>query len=286
MSEATGRKKLTIRDIAAMKKRGEPIAMATAYDYVTTKLVEDAGIEMILVSDWGVATTLLGYRDAAQVKWEEVLFYLRGVCRNAKSALVVGSMPFGSYQQSTTDAVRGAVQFMKAGADALKLEGAGPTIECVRAISEAGVVCIGDLGATPHHTKVRGRSGAYGDNAEEAVQLLHDAQALEQAGAWGLILEGVPDRIAKAVCSETELIVLGTAGTPGCDGQMLTTHSILGMPQDPTPPFSPSYVDLQSRMIDALNAWCAEVQDLAFPSSKQTFSIKDEQYERFLSLLG
>ena len=284
MSEPA-RKKLTIRDLQSMKGCSEPIAVATAYDYVTTKLVEAAGIEVILVSDWGIATTLLGYPTALQVKWDEVLFYLQGVCRIAQRAVVVGSLPFGSYQLSNLDAVRNAAQFMKAGADVVKVEGAGPAIDRVRAISEAGIICVGHLGATPHYVKRRGGLYPLGKSAEEAAQLAEDAQALEEAGAWALILEGVPGRVAEVICQKTSLIVIGAGGTPGCDGQMLTTHSILGMPEAVPPLFTRRYADFEGRMLDAVNAWCAEVRDMEFPTEKQTFGIKDEQFGRFVDMI-
>jgi len=268
-----------------MKERGEPIAVATAYDYVTTKLIEAAEIEVILVSDWGIATTLLGYPTALPLKWDEVLFYLQGVCRIAQSAVVVGSLPFGSYQLSNLEAVHNAAQFMKAGADAVKVEGAGTTIDRVHAISEAGIICIGHLGATPHYVKQRGGLHPVGQTAEEAVQLIREGQALAEAGAWALILEGVPDRVAEVICRKTNLIVIGAGGTSGGDGQMLTTHSILGMPEAVPPLFSRQYADFEGRMGEALNAWCAEVRNLQFPTEKQTFGIKDEQFERFLDMI-
>ena len=279
-------KKLTIRDLQNMKVRGEPIAVATAYDYVTTKLVEAAEIEVVLVSDWGIATTLLGYPSALQVKWDEVLFYLKAVTRLVEHAFIVGAMPFGSHNVSNVEAVRNAALLMKAGADAVKLEGAGQMVERVRAISQTGIICVAHLGATPQLVKQLGALPQVGQTAEDAAQLLKDAELLEDAGAFALILDGVPDRVAEVIARKTKLITIGAEGTAGCDGQMLTTHSILGMPEAVPSLFSSHYANFYDRMLAAVNAWAAEVRSLQFPTKKQTFTIPDEEFQRFLDMLS
>jgi len=285
MAKHAQKKKLTIRDFQSMKERGEPIAVATAYDYVTTRLIETAEIDIVLVSDWGIATTLLGYQTALQVKWDEVLFYLKAVARLVKHAFVLGAMPFGSYNVSDVESVRNAALFMKAGADAVKVEGAGPIINRIHAMSEAGIICVAHLGATPHFIKQMGGLHIAGQTAEEAAQLVKDAQLVEEAGAWALILEDVPDRVAEVIAQKTNLIIIGAGGTSGCDGQMLTIHNILGMPEAVSLIFSRHYANFYDRMIEALNAWCAEVRNLQFPTKKQTFSIPDDQFERFLDMI-
>jgi len=286
MSQPAQKKKLTIADLRGMKERGEPIAVTTAHDYVTTKLVDEAEIDAVLVSDWSVATSVLGYATALQAKWDEVLFYLQGVCRIVEHAVVIGSLPFGSYHVSDAEAVRNAARLMKAGADTVKVEGAGPIIDRAHAISQAGILCVGHLGATPHSVKRRSGLCPFGQKAEEAAQLVKDAQALAQAGAWAIMLEGVPDRVAEIVCRKTNAIIIGAGGTSDCDGQMLTIYSILGMPEAVSPLFSRQYADFEGSMLAALNAWCAEVRNLEFPTEKQTFDIKDEQFERFLEVIN
>jgi 3-methyl-2-oxobutanoate hydroxymethyltransferase len=286
MSEATSRKKLTIRDLRSRKAHGEPIAVATAFDYVTTKLVEEGEIDVVLVSDWAVATTLLGYPSALHVKWDEVLFYLKAVARLVQYAFVVGAMPFGSYNVSDVEAVRNASLFMKAGADAVKLEGAGQTVDRIRAISRTGTICVAHLGATAHQEKQLSGLHPVGQTAAEAAQLVEDAQLLVEAGAFALILEGMPERVAEVIREKTEVITFGAGGTPGCDGQMLTTHSILGMPEAVLPLFSRHYADFYDRMLTGVNAWAAEVRGVQFPTAKQTFTIADAEFERFLDMIG
>ncbi len=274
--------KLSIPNLQRMKAAGKPIAMTTAHDYVTTRLADAAGIDMLLVSDWSIATTLLGYSTALQAHWHEVLFYLQAVCRLARRALVVGSLPFGSYQRSVEDAVKHAGLMLKAGADAVKLEGGGSAIDQVRTLCAAGIPCMGHLGATPQSVKRRGGLRPFGQTADEATQLLADALALDSAGAWAVMLEGVPDSVAGLIGQRTSLILIGAGGTAGCDGQMLTMHSILGLPELVAPLCSRHYADLSSRMLTALNTWCAEVRDLRFPTAKQTFGIKDEEFAHFV----
>ena len=285
MSEAVPRGKLTIRDLQRMRERSEPIAVATAYDYVTTKLIEAAGIEVALVSDWGIATTLLGYRMSSQVTWDEALFYLTGVCRIAESAWIVGSLPFGSYQVSDGQAVRNAAKIMKAGADAVMLEGLACSVDRVRSISRSGIICVVYLGATPHYRRIMGGRSSLGQTAEEAAQLVREAQELEEAGASVLILEGIPHRVAVTIGQRTDLVTVGSGGTRGCDGQLLTTHSVLGMPEAMSPMLLRTYADFESRMLTALDEWCSEVRSSDFPTSKQTFSIKDDEFERFMGMI-
>ncbi len=274
--------KLNIPELLRMKAAGEALSMATAHDYVTTRLIDAAGIDMVLVSDWSIATTLLGYSTALQVKWHEVMFYLQAVCRLVQHAVVIGAMPFGSYQGAVEATVQHAGLMMKAGVDAVKLEGGGPTIERVRALYAAGIPCVGHLGATPQSVKMRGGLRPYGQTCDEAAQLLSDVQALEAAGAWAVILEGVPNRVAARIGERTRLILIGAGGTAPCDGQMLTTHDILGLPEPVAPLSSRHYADFTARMLTAVNAWCAEVRDLQFPTDKQTFGIKDGEFAQFL----
>jgi 3-methyl-2-oxobutanoate hydroxymethyltransferase len=285
MSPTEEVKKLTIRDLVRMKHTGERIAAATAYDYVTTKLVEAAGVEMVVVSDRGIATTLLGYRLPAQVKWAEVLFYLQGVSRIAQRAVVVGVLPFGSFQVSNEEAVRNATRMMKLGADAVMLADVGCSVERACAIAQSGVVSLVQLGALSLQNGPAHRSPTRDWVAQDAAYLVDRARALEEAGVWGLVLDGIPERAARVINERTSVVTIGTGGMTGCDGDLLTTHGILGLPEAAGPQSPRAYADYGKRMVEAIDAWCSEVRSLSFPTDKQTFGIKDEEFGRFLNMV-
>jgi 3-methyl-2-oxobutanoate hydroxymethyltransferase len=217
---------------------------------------------------------------------EHVLFYLHALARLVEHAFILCPMPFGSYQTSNEDALHHASRLMKAGAESLKLEGGGSTIERVQALAEVGIPCAGHLGYTPQQFHCLGGQRVVGDTAEEAYQLCQDALGLEEAGAWGVILQNVPDPVARTVRERSGLITIGAGGTRGCDGQMAPIHDLLGWPQRVKPLFSVQYGDFFNRAVAALNRHCAEVQELRFPSKEHTFSISEDEFDAFTKQIG
>jgi len=278
--------KLTLRDLKTMQRAGEPITAATAYDYASIHLVEEAEIDILVPSDWGIATTLFGQRTALQATLDHVVFYLKALGRLAQRGFVLAPMPFGSYEVSNEEAVANAALLMKAGADSVKLEGGGLVAERVRALSEMGIPCAGHLGYTPQQIRRLGGERAVGDVAGEAAALLRDAQALEEAGAWGVVLQHVPERVARIITDRTALITIGAGGTRGCDGHMVLTHDLVGWPQCERPLFSVQYAEFFERAVAALNRHCAEVQALEFPTEEHTFHIPEDEFEKFLDEIG
>ena len=277
---------VSLRELRAKRTAGEAITAATAYDYIGVRMAEEAGVDILVPGDWGMATTLLGYPTALQATMEHLLFYLHALARLAKHGFILAPMPFGSYQTSNEDAARNASRLMKGGADSVKLEGGGSSIERVRTLTEIGIPCAGHLGFTPQQTHRLGGERVVGDSAEEARQLLGDASALEDACAWGVILQNVPKRVARVVTDRTDLITIGAGATKGCDGHLVLLHDLLGWPQRIRPLSSVQYGDFFNRAVDALHRHCAEVQALQFPTRDHTFGIPEAEFDEFMRRIG
>lgn len=278
--------KLTLRNLRAMKADGKPVTAATAFDFASIRLVEEAEIDIIIPCDWSLSTTLLGNRTALQITLEHVLLYVRGLARLAERGFVLAPMPFGTYQVSNEDAARNATQLMKAEADAVKLEGGGPTIERVRALAEMGIPCCGHLGYTPQCESWLGGERVVGDTSHKAASIYRDAKALQEAGAWGLILQNVPEEVARTITERTSLITLGAGGTRGCNGQFVLTHDLVGWPMHMEPLFSVRRADFAGRAVAALNRHYDEVQASEFPGAEHTFKIPDDEFAAFLKEIG
>jgi 3-methyl-2-oxobutanoate hydroxymethyltransferase len=215
---------------------------------------------------------------------DEMLFMTRAVTRGARRPLVVGDMPFGSYQVSDEEAVQNAIRFVKeAGADVIKLEGAGPSLSRVRSIVGAGIGVMGHLGLTPQSATVLGGFKAQGRSAEAAQRLLEDALALEAAGCFALVLEAVPGPVAERVTAELEIPTIGIGAGAGCDGQVLVWHDLLGLYDGRTPRFVKQYADLRGEISRALAAYAADVRSGAFPEERHTYAMPEEELARFES---
>jgi 3-methyl-2-oxobutanoate hydroxymethyltransferase len=276
--------KLALPELAEMKRRGDKIVMVTAYDASSGRLADAAGIDLILVGDTAAMVVLGHESSTVPVTMDEMLFMTRAVTRGARRPLVVGDMPFGSYQVSDDDAVRNAIRFVKeAGADVVKLEGAGPSLSRVGAIAGAGIGVMGHLGLTPQSATVLGGFKAQGRTAERAEQLLHDARALEAAGCFALVLEAVPAPVAERVTEELEIPTIGIGAGAACDGQVLVWHDLLGLYDGRTPRFVKQYADLKSEIARALDAYAADVRAGAFPEERHTYAMPEEELVRFAS---
>jgi 3-methyl-2-oxobutanoate hydroxymethyltransferase len=218
------------------------------------------------------------------VTMDEMLFMTRAVTRGARRPLVVGDMPFGSYQVSDEEAVRSAIRFVKeAGADVVKLEGAGPSLSRVRSIVGAGIGVMGHLGLTPQSATVLGGFKAQGRSAEAARRLLEDALALEAAGCFALVLEAVPAPVAERITAELEIPTIGIGAGAGCDGQVLVWHDLLGLYEGRTPRFVKQYADLRGEISRALAAYAADVRNGAFPEERHTYAMPEDELARFES---
>ena len=277
------RKKVTTLTLRAKKERGEPISMLTAYDYPTALAMDQAGVDAILVGD-SLGMVVLGYENTLPVTMEEMLHHSRAVSRGAKSALLVGDMPFMSYQVSVEEAVRNAGRFLQnGGMDAIKLEGGRERVAAIRAIVEAGIPVMGHLGLTPQSVHQLGGFRAQGKTARAAQRLLEDAHLLEEAGCFSLVLESVPAQLAEYISQQISIPTIGIGAGAGCDGQVLVTHDLLGLFDRFTPRFVKQYADLHAEMQKAFASYIADVQSLQFPAAEHTISMEPAEWTEFLS---
>jgi 3-methyl-2-oxobutanoate hydroxymethyltransferase len=264
-----------------MKRRGDKIAMVTAYDAPAALLADEAGVELILVGDTA-AMVMLGHESTVPVTLDEMIFLTRAVTRSARRPLVVGDLPFGSYEISDEQAVASAIRLVKeGGADVVKLEGAGRMISRVRAIAESNIGVMAHVGLTPQSATKLGGFRAQGRTAEAALKLHDDALALQEAGAFALVLEAVPAPVAAAITEAVAIPTIGIGAGAGTDGQVLVWHDLLGMYQGHTPRFVKRYAELAHEIGAALGEYVADVRSGAFPEEKHTYAISDEELARF-----
>jgi 3-methyl-2-oxobutanoate hydroxymethyltransferase len=275
--------KLPLTDLADMKRRRERIVMVTAYDYPSGSLADAAGVDLVLVGD-SAAMTVLGNESTVPATMDEMVMLTRAAVRGAKRPLVVADMPFGSFQISDEEAVRSAVRFVKeAGADAVKVEGAGLTVSRVLALVGAGIPVMGHVGLTPQSATMLGGFRAQGRTSARARQLLDDARTLEQAGCFSLVLEAVPAPVAARITEELTIPTIGIGSGRDCDGQVLVYHDLLGLYQGREPRFVKRYAELATEIQDAIERYAADVRSGAFPGDEHTYSIPDEELAAFLS---
>jgi 3-methyl-2-oxobutanoate hydroxymethyltransferase len=266
-----------------MKRRRERIVMVTAYDYPSGRLADAAGVDIVLVGD-SAAMTVLGHASTTPATMDEMLMLTRATARGAKRPLVVADMPFGSFQVSDEEAVQNAIRFVKeAGADAVKLEGAGPTVSRVLALVGAGIPVMGHVGLTPQSATMLGGFRAQGRTAAKAKQLLDEARTLEQAGCFSVVLEAVPARVAARITQELSVPTLGIGSGRDCDGQVLVYHDLLGLYHGKSPRFVKRYAELAPVIEDALERFAADVRSGAFPGDEHTYSIPEDELAEFLS---
>ena len=273
--------KLPLPEIAEMKGRGDRIVMVTAYDAPSGRIADDAGVDLILVGD-SAAMVVLGHDSTVPATIDEMVILTRAVNRGARRPLVIADLPFGSYQISDEQALETSVRFVKeAAADAVKLEGAGPTLSRVRALTSAGIPVMGHIGLTPQTATMLGGFKAQGRTAAKASQLYEDALALEAAGCFSLVLEAVPAPIAAHVTQALEIPTIGIGAGAACDGQVLVWHDLLGLYEGRPPRFVKQYAELAPVIRDAVARYAADVRDGAFPEEKHTYAISDEELALF-----
>ncbi len=272
--------KNTAATFAAAKAKGEKLSMLTAYDYSTAKLEDESGINGILVGD-SLGNVVLGYEDTVSVTMEDMIHHGAAVARGAKSALVVVDMPFMSYEVTVEEAVRNAGRLMKEGrAGAVKLEGGVRVAEQIRAIVKAGIPVMGHIGLTPQSINVFGGFKVQGKSEEAARALLADAKAVEEAGAFAVVIEAVPAALAQMITDAVSIPTIGIGAGAGCDGQILVYQDMLGMFSDFTPKFVKRYANVGEVMREAFANYAAEVASGAFPTEEHTYKIKDDVLEK------
>lgn len=272
--------KNTVVTFKEAKKKGEKLTMLTAYDYSTAKLIDEAGVDSILVGD-SLGNVVLGYEDTISVTMEDMIHHGAAVARGVKNALLVIDMPFMSYQTSVYDAVVNAGRLMKEGrADAVKLEGGAEVCPQIKAITAAGIPVMAHLGLTPQSINAFGGFKVQGKNEAAAKKLLADAKAVEEAGAFSVVLECVPAKLAELISKELEIPTIGIGAGNVCDGQVLVYQDMLGMFSDFTPKFVKRFANVGEIMKEAFAAYCKGVREGTFPAKEHEYSIADDVLEK------
>jgi 3-methyl-2-oxobutanoate hydroxymethyltransferase len=280
-SRSDAAEKMSLTALAEKKRNGERIVMVTSYDYPTARLADEAGLDLILVGD-SAAMTVLGHDSTVPATMDEMVMLTRAAARGAQRPLLIADMPFGSFQVSDEDALRNAIRFFKeAGADAVKLEGAGTSLSRVRAIVAAGIPVMGHVGLTPQSATMLGGLRAQGRTATQALRLLDDARALEAEGCFAVVLEAVPAPVAARITAALSVPTIGVGSGPDCDGQVLVLHDLVGLYQGRSARFVKRYADVGSTIRDALERFAADVRTGAFPAEEHTYSIPDEELALF-----
>lgn len=268
--------KTTVATLKEKKLAGEKVTMLTAYDYSTAKLMDNAGIEMLLVGD-SLGNVILGYENTLSVTMEDMIHHTFAVARGAENAMVVADMPFMSYQTSVYDAVVNAGRLIKEGhAHAVKLEGGKSVCPQIRAITEASIPVVAHIGLTPQSVNAFGGFKVQGKDAENAERLIEEAKAVQEAGAFAVVMECVPAKLAEYITSQVSITTIGIGAGAGCDGQVLVYQDMLGMFPDYKPKFVKKFADVGSIMTQAFSDYIKEVKDGTFPAEEHTFGISDD----------
>src|SRR3954463_1395623 len=276
-----GRKPVTLTKLGEKKALGEPIVMVTAYDHPSALVVEEAGVDLVLVGD-SAANNVLGYADTVPVTVDELLMLARAVRRGLKTPLLVGDLPFGSYEASDAQAIETAHRFVKeAGCDAVKLEGGGTSAERAHAIVRAGVPVMGHVGLTPQTATMLGGYRAQGRAAARARQVFDDALALQDVGCFAIVFEAIPSDVTDAIMPYMGIPIIGIGAGPSTDGQVLVLHDLLTIHDDFQPKFAKRFAHVKAEMLRGVEAYADEVRTRAFPSAEHTYGIAPEELERF-----
>ena len=274
-----GRTKLNVGDIIS-KKGKEKISVITAYEYSTAKICDSAGIDILLVGD-SAAMVVLGYSSTVPVGMQEMMIFCGAVARGTKRAIVVGDMPFGSYQLGPGMAVENAVQMIKAGCDAVKLEGSSEIVDTIRAIIDAGIPVMGHIGLRPQTSALWEGYKLQGRTKEGANKLIEDAIKLEKAGVFSIVLEMVTSEVGDAITRRVSVPTIGIGSGPNCDGQVLVLHDMLGIYQDIRPKFVKRYSELNKEIFDAVSSYNHEVKTGRFPEESNTFHMDAEELDKW-----
>jgi 3-methyl-2-oxobutanoate hydroxymethyltransferase len=277
---------MTLPRLAEKRRLGEPIAMVTAYDYPSAQVAQAAGVDVVLVGDSG-AMTVLGYPSTVPVSVDEMLMLAAAVRRGLHTPLLVGDLPFGSYEGSDEQAIATAQRFVKdAGCDAVKLERGGTSAQRARAIVDAGIPVMGHVGLTPQTATALGGYRAQGRTAERAMQVARDSFALQDAGCFSIVFEAIPAAVAATLVPRLEVPVIGIGAGPATDGQVLVFHDLLGIYDGHAPRFAKRYQEIKEQMVAGLTEYVTEVRNGAFPGPEHSYSIDEHELEQFRKALG
>ncbi|CAN5551204.1 3-methyl-2-oxobutanoate hydroxymethyltransferase [soil metagenome] len=272
---------VTLPRIEEMKRNGEPIVMVTAYDFPSAQVAEEAGVDMVLVGD-SAAMVVLGHNATTPVGMDEMVMLTKAVRRGLTTPLLVGDMPFGSYEASNEEAIANAQRFVKeAGVDAVKLERGGQSVDRARAIIRAGIPVMGHVGLTPQTATQLGGFKAQGRTAETAAKLAEDTAALQSVGCFAVVFEAIPAAVTEALMDRIEVPIIGIGAGPATDGQVLVFHDLLGIHEGHTPRFVRRYAEVHRQMVEGVEAYTADVRAGRFPDEEHSYSISPEELAEF-----
>ena len=274
-----GKAKLNVNDIVS-KKGKEKISVLTAYEYSTAKICDSAGIDILLVGD-SAAMVVLGYSNTVPIGMQEMIIFCGAVARGTKRAIIVGDMPFGSYQIGPDVAIENAIHMIKAGCDAVKLEGGLEIVDTIRAIIDAGIPVMGHIGLRPQTSSLWEGYKLQGRTKEAANKLIEDAIILEKSGVFSIVIEMVTSEVAEAITRSVSVPTIGIGSGPNCDGQVLVLHDMLGIYQDIRPKFVKRYAELNKEILDAVSSYNQEVKTGMFPGESNTFHMDAQELEKW-----
>jgi 3-methyl-2-oxobutanoate hydroxymethyltransferase len=274
-----GRTKLNVNDMLT-KKGKEKISVLTAYEYSTARICDSAGIDILLVGD-SAGMVVLGYTSTVPVGMQEMMIFCGAVARGTKRAMVVGDMPFGSYQVGPSVAVENAIQLIKAGCDAVKLEGSSEIVDTIRAIVDAGIPVMGHIGLKPQTSSLWEGYKLQGRTKEGAIKLIEDANVLEKAGVFSIVLEMVASEVGNAITKSVSIPTIGIGSGPNCDGQVLVLHDMLGIYQDIRPRFVKRYAELSKEIFDAVSSYNHDIKTGKFPEESNTFHMDTKELDKW-----
>ena len=269
----------SVKEIIDMKKAGKKISVLTSYDYALASLCDKAGVDVLLVGDSG-GMVVLGYENTLPVTMDQMCIFVEAVSRARQNALIVGDLPFMSYQASITDAITNSGRLIKSGADAVKLEGGTPMVDTISAIVETGIPVMGHIGFQPQTTALSQGYKVQGRTAEAAKRLINDAKALEEAGAFSIALEMVSHEVSKIISESINIPTIGIGSGVNCDGQVLVVHDILGLYEKLKPKFVKQYLSLSNDIVKAVSAYKNDVEAGKFPAEENWFSMEESEFEK------
>ena len=281
----TQRPAVSLTTLGEKKALGEPIVMVTAYDFPSAQVAEEAGVDVVLVGDSG-AMTVLGHPSTVPVTTEELLMLAQAVRRGLKTPLMIGDLPFGSYEASNEEAIRSAQRFIKeAGCDAVKIERGGTSVERARALVGAGIPVMGHVGLTPQTATALGGYRSQGRTAERALNVLHDAQALQEAGCFAIVFEAIPSPLTEAIMPRMQIPVIGIGAGPAADGQVLVFHDLLGIYNGHVARFVKRYATVREEMVKGVSAFADEVRARRYPEEEHGYTMAPDEIARLHELV-